>query len=49
MNYTYKVFYEDDSLHSYGKIRSRLIRAKTPDKAAEKFERIFGIKPSYVE
>lgn len=49
MTFTYRVFYEDDSIHSYGKIRSKLVRAKTPEKAMEKFRKKYGVQPLYAE
>ena len=37
MTFTYRVFYEDDSLCSYGKIKSKLVRAKSPEQAMKRF------------
>jgi LPS sulfotransferase NodH len=45
MTFTYRVFYEDDSLYNYGKIRSRLIRARSREKAMRKFREMYGIEP----
>ena len=45
MTFTYRVFYEDDSLYSYGKIRSKLIRARSREKAMRKFREKYGIVP----
>lgn len=45
MTFTYRVFYEDDSLHSYGKIRSKLIRAKSTKQAMDRFREKYGIEP----
>lgn len=45
MTFTYRVFYEDDSVYSYGKIRSRLIRARSPRQAMERFRMKYGIEP----
>ena len=45
MTFTYRVFYEDDSVYSYGKIRSRLVRAKTKEKAMQRFREMYGIEP----
>lgn len=47
MTFTYRVFYEDDSIRSYGKIRSRLVRAKTAEKAMEKFRKKYGMEALY--
>lgn len=49
MNFTYRVYYEDDSIHNYGRILSRRVRAHSPAKAMAKFERIHGIKPLRAE
>ena len=49
MRFTYRVFYADDSLWNYGKTMSKRIRARSPHKAMEKFERIYGIKPLRAE
>ena len=45
MTFTYRVFYEDDSSFSYGKIRSKLIRARSRQKAMERFREKYGIEP----
>lgn len=45
MTFTYRVFYEDDSLYSYGKIRSRLVRARSKQKAMDRFREMYGIDP----
>ena len=45
MTFTYRVYYEDDSLWFYGKIRSVLVRAKSPKQAMERFQKLYGIKP----
>ena len=45
MTFTYRVYYEDDSLWFYGKIRSKLVRAKSPKQAMERFQKMYGIKP----
>lgn len=47
MTFTFRVYYEDDSLHSYGKKRSKLVRAKNKEKALERFKEKFGIAPLY--
>lgn len=49
MTFTYRVFYEDDSLYSYGKIRSRLIRARSREKAMQRFRMKYGIEPLEVK
>ncbi len=45
MTFTYRVFYEDDALFNYGKIRSKLVRARSPEQAMERFREKYGIKP----
>lgn len=47
MTFTYRVYYEDDSRRWYGKIRCRRVRARSPEKAMEKFRKKYGIKPLY--
>lgn len=47
MTFTFKVFYEDDCLHSYGKKKSKLIRAKNKEQALKRFQEKYGIKPLY--
>ena len=49
MTFRYRVFYEDDSFYSYGKIRSRLIRARSPKQARVRFRERYGIEPLEVE
>lgn len=45
MTFTYRVFYEEDSRFDYGKIKSKLVRAKSPEQAIEKFRKKYGIEP----
>lgn len=47
MMFTFKVFYEDDCLLSYGKKKSKLIRAKNKEQALKRFQEKYGIKPLY--
>lgn len=47
MTYTFKVYYKDDALYNYGKMRSKLVRAKNAEIALIRFERKYGIKPLY--
>ena len=49
MTFTYRVFYEDDSLYSYGKIKSKLVRAKSPEQAMQRFRERYGIEPLEVK
>ena len=48
MTFTYRVFYEDDSIYSFGKIRSRKVRARSPEKAKKRFREKYGIEPMKV-
>ena len=47
MIFTFRVYYEDDSLQSYGKKRSKLVRAKNKEQALERFREKYGITPMY--
>ena len=49
MNFRYRVFYEDDSRFSFGQIRFKQIRARSPEKAMKRFEEKYGIKPLWAE
>lgn len=49
MNFVFRVFYEDDSLFSYGKIKSKLVRAKTQEQAMQRFREKFGLEPLYCQ
>ena len=47
MTFTFRVYYEDDSLQNYGKKRSKLVRAKNKEQALERFKEKYGIAPLY--
>jgi hypothetical protein len=47
MTFTFRVYYEDDSLYSYGKKRSKLVRAKNKEQAMGRFRQKYGINPLY--
>ena len=47
MTFTFRVYYEDDSLLNYGKKRSKLVRAKNKEQALERFKEKYGINPLY--
>ena len=47
MTFTFRVYYEDDSLHSYGKKRSKLVRAKNKEQAMKRFKEKYGTTPLY--
>lgn len=45
MTFTYRVFYEDDSIYSYGKLRCKLVRARSPEQAMDRFRKKYGVEP----
>lgn len=45
MTFQFKVYYEDDSRHGYGKKRHKFIRARNKAQAREKFRIKYGIEP----
>ena len=47
MTFTFRVYYEDDSLLNYGKAQSKLVRAKSKEQAMERFKEKYGIDPLY--
>ena len=47
MTFTFRGYYEDDSLMNYGKKRSKLVRAKNKEQAMERFKEKFCIAPLY--
>ena len=47
MTFTFRVYYEEDSLLNYGKKRSKLVREKNKEHAMERFKEKFGINPLY--
>ena len=47
MTFTFRVYYEDDGLYSYGNKRSKLVRAKYKEQAMERFKGKYGIDPLY--
>ena len=47
MTFTFRVYYEDDSLYTYGQERSKLIRAKNKEQAMERFKKKYGVDPLY--
>ena len=47
MTFTFRVYYEDDSLLNYGKLLSKLVRAKSKERAMERFKEKYGIDPLY--
>ena len=47
MTFTFKVYYEDDSIYSYGEVRYKLVRAKNRKQAMERFKEKFGVEPIY--
>ena len=49
MTFTFKVYYEDDSLYNYWKVKNKLVRAKSKEQALERFKEKFGIEPLYAD
>lgn len=49
MRFTYRVYYEDDSWRSYGRIRCKLVHARSKQQAMEKFRKKTGITPLRAE
>ena len=47
MTFTFRVYYEDDSLHNYGKKRSKMVLAKNKGQALDRFKEKYGINPLY--
>lgn len=47
MTFTFRVYYEDDSLRYHGEERSKLVRAKNKEQAMERFKEKYGIEPLY--
>ena len=47
MTFTFRVYYEDDSLLIYGKNRSKLVRAKNKEQALDRFKKKYGTTPLY--
>ena len=47
MTFTFRVYYEEDSLLNYGKKRSKLVRAKNKEQALDRFKEKYGIAPLY--
>ena len=40
MTFTFKVYYEDDSVYNYGKVKNKLVRAKSKEKEPKKVKDI---------
>ena len=49
MTFIFKVYYEDDSVYNYGKVKNKLVRAKSKEQALKRFKEKFGIEPLYAE
>ena len=47
MTFTFRVYYEDVCLYSYGKKRSKLVRAMNMERALDRFREKYGITPLY--
>ena len=49
MRFTYRVYYRDDSRRFYGKLRCKLVHARSAKQAMDKFRQKTGIKPLRAE
>ena len=49
MTFTFKVYYVDDSIYSYWKVRYKLVRAKNRKQAMKRFKEKFGVEPIYAD
>lgn len=49
MRFTYRVYYQDDFRRFYGKLRYKLVHARSKRQAMEKFRKKTGIKPLRAE
>lgn len=49
MRFTYRVFYRDDSRWYCGRLRCKLVHARSKQQAMDKFYQRFGIKPLRAE
>ena len=49
MTFTFKVYYEDDSIHNYGEVRYKLVRAKNIEQAMKRFKEKFGVETIYAD
>ena len=47
MTFTFKVYYEDDSIYNYGELRYKLVRAKNREQAIRRFKEKFCVEPIY--
>ncbi len=49
MKFTFKVYYKDDSIYNYGKLRYKLVRANNREQAMKLFKEKFGVDPVYAD
>ena len=47
MTFTFKVYYEDDSIYNYVEVRYKLVRAKNREQAMKRFKEKFGFELIY--
>ena len=47
MTFTFKVYYEDDSVYNYWEERYKLVRSKNREQAMKRFKEKFGVEPIY--
>lgn len=49
MTFTFKVYYEDDSVYNYGKVKRKFVRAKRKEQALKRFKEKFSVDPLYAD
>ena len=49
MTFTFKVYYEDDSIHNYAEVRYKMVSAKNREQAMKRFKEKFGVEPIYAD
>ena len=45
MTFTFKVYYEDDSIYNYGEVRYKLVRTKNVEQAMKRSKEKCGVEP----
>lgn len=49
MTFTFKVYYEDDSIYNCGELKYKLVRANNKEQAMKRFKEKFGVEPIYAD
>ena len=49
MTFTFKVYYEDDSIYNYGEVRYKLVRAKEREVTMMRFKEKVGVDRIYAD